>query len=93
MVAGGLQHVRAGQHGQHGPSPQPGQVLPEPIAESLNLSVRQTRQLAALQAEVDKRLVAILTDEQKEQVQNARPANGPGHVGDERPAGRPQRPE
>ncbi|NND97622.1 MAG: EF-hand domain-containing protein [Pirellulaceae bacterium] len=83
-------------HGQHGPPPQPGQVLPEQVADSLNLDVRQKRQLAALQADVDKRLAAILTDEQKAQLQNARPAHGPGHVDGEqgdRPAGRPQRPQ
>jgi len=85
-----------GEQGHHGPPPQPGQVLPEPIAESLNLNERQTRQLAALQADVDKRLASILTNEQKEQLQNARPPHGPDHVEGEpgeRPAGRPQRPE
>jgi hypothetical protein len=84
------------EQGHHGPPPQPGQVLPEPIAASLNLNDRQTRQLAALQADVDKRLAAILTDEQKEQLQNARPSHGPGHVEGEqgeRPDGLPQRPQ
>ena len=82
--------------GQHGPPPTPGQVLPEPIAQSLNLNEKQTRMLAALQADVDKRLAAILTDEQQEQLKNARPPQGPDHAeGDvgNRENGRPQRPE
>ncbi len=84
-----------GEHGHHGP-PQPGQVLPEPVAESLDLNEKQTRQLAALQADVDKRLEAILTDEQKEQLKNARPPHGPGQFKGEKgeqPGGRPQRPQ
>ncbi len=83
-----------GEYGHQGPPPRPGQVLPEAIAESLNLNERQTRLLAALQSDVDKRLAAILTDEQEVQLQNARPligpGHGPGHVEgeqDERPAG------
>lgn len=83
-------------HDHLGPPPQPGQVLPESIAESLNLSERQASQLAALQADVDKRLAAILTDEQKEQLENTRPPHGPpGHLEVEQggqPASRPQRP-
>lgn len=83
-------------HGHHGPPPEPGQVLPEPIAESLNLSDRQLRELATLQSDVDKRLAAILTDEQQERLKNARPPHGPDHVEGEqgeRPAGRPDRPQ
>lgn len=82
--------------GHHGPPPKPGQVLPEPIAEILSLNEKQTRQIAALQAEVDKRLAAILTDEQREQFENARPPHGPGHPEGEqgdRPTDRPQRPQ
>ncbi|WP_286177861.1 EF-hand domain-containing protein [Stieleria mannarensis] len=89
-----------GEPGGHpGPPPQPGQVLPEPIAASLNLTDRQSRQLAALQADVDKRLAAILTDEQEAQLQQAGPAHGQalgpgpgeGQLG-ERRGGRPERP-
>ncbi|TWU35698.1 hypothetical protein Q31b_51330 [Novipirellula aureliae] len=79
-----------------GPPPTPGQVLPERLTQSLNLSVRQERQLAALQADVDKRLAAILTDEQEEQLQNFQPSHGPDHAegGDaDVENGRPQRPE
>ncbi|MCM2374209.1 EF-hand domain-containing protein [Aporhodopirellula aestuarii] len=77
--------------GQHGPPPQPGQILPEPVAESLNLSTKQTRQLAALQADVDKRLAAILTDEQEDQLENSHPPQHPDHG--EEAGGRPQRPQ
>lgn len=86
-----------GEHGgHHGPPPQPGQVLPEQITESLNLNAKQTRMLAALQADVDKRLAAILTNEQHEQLKNAHPPHGPDHGGGgagERGQTRPQRPE
>ncbi|QDT12877.1 EF-hand domain-containing protein [Stieleria marina] len=85
------------QGGHHGPPPQAGQVLPEPIAQSLNLSEKQRRMLVALQADVDKRIAAILKDEQQEQLQNTRPPHGPGHAegGDvgNRGQGRPQRPQ
>ncbi|MEO9593172.1 EF-hand domain-containing protein [Rhodopirellula bahusiensis] len=93
---GGEQPPQREPGGQHGPPPQPGQVLPEPIAQSLNLNERQSRQLAALQAEVDRRLAAILTDEQEDQLQNARPPQGPNPMevgGEPRPNQRPQRPQ
>lgn len=94
----GPDRPRPGQaeHGHQGPPPQPGQVLPEPVAKSLNLDKQQTQQLKALQADVDKRLAAILTDKQKEQLKNARPPHGPSHgegKRGERSAGRPQRAE
>ncbi|TWU03416.1 EF-hand domain-containing protein [Neorhodopirellula pilleata] len=82
--------------GHRGPPPTPGQVLPEPIAQSLNLNEKQTRMLAALQADVDKRLAAILTDDQQAQLQNAGPPHGRDHAegdaGNQRPD-RPQRPQ
>ncbi|TWT78730.1 hypothetical protein CA13_01270 [Planctomycetes bacterium CA13] len=82
--------------GPQGSPPKPGQVLPEPVAQSLNLSARQERQLTALQADVDKRLALILTDEQEEQLENFQPPHGPDHAangdGDQK-KGRPQRPE
>ncbi|EMI20268.1 EF hand domain protein, partial [Rhodopirellula maiorica SM1] len=48
-----------GEHG--GPPPSPGQVLPDFIVQSLDLTERQTRQLNALQSDVTKRLAGILT--------------------------------
>tara|TARA_R110002049_G_scaffold4601_5_gene32414 strand:+ start:590310 stop:590795 length:486 start_codon:yes stop_codon:yes gene_type:complete len=70
------QGIQPGEpRGPGGPPPQPGQVLPESVAGSLNLSVRQKRQLEALQDTVDKRLAALLTDEQKTQLRNAPPAH------------------
>ncbi|TWU32197.1 EF-hand domain-containing protein [Novipirellula artificiosorum] len=82
--------------GPQGPPPTPGQVLPESVAQSLNLTDRQKRILAALQADVDKRLAAMLTDEQEEQLKNYRPPHGPDHAeagADEDEEGRPQRPQ
>jgi hypothetical protein len=84
------------QGGRHGAPPEPGQVLPEPVAQSLNLNERQSRQLATLQAEVDRRLAAILTDEQEAQLQNAQRPPGPRPMeaeADARPNQRPQRPQ
>lgn len=79
------------QHGHHGP-PQPGQVIPGEVAASLNLDERQQKKLAALQAEVDKRLAAILSDEQQEQLNQPRPPRGPEHGGGEHGARGGQRP-
>ncbi|TWU48093.1 EF-hand domain-containing protein [Rubripirellula reticaptiva] len=76
-----------------GPPPKPGQVLPDPVVQSLNLNDRQTRMLAALQSDVDKRLAGILTDEQEEQLQNAQPPHGPDHADAAAGNGRPQRPQ
>ncbi|MDA8745509.1 EF-hand domain-containing protein [Rubripirellula amarantea] len=93
---GNPQGPRGGE--EHGPPPRPGQVLPDFVSESLNLTTKQTRQLAALQTEVDKRLAAILTDEQQQQLLNQRPPHEHGdgehpHGGGDREVGRPQRPQ
>ena len=74
-------------NGQQGPPPRAGEVLPEQIATSLALTVRQKRLLTALQKDVDKRLAAILTDEQEVKLQGQGPPpefRGPGG-GNERP--------
>ncbi|TWU23258.1 hypothetical protein Pla52o_27940 [Novipirellula galeiformis] len=96
----GGQDGQGGHGGPGGPPPRPGQVLPDFVAQSLNLTERQQRQLAALQADVDKRLAGLLTDEQQQQLQNPppRPGHGEGGPGHERPGqnrdnGRPQRPQ
>ncbi len=83
-------------HGHHGAPPKPGEVLPQPIVESLHLNDKQARQLAELQKEVDRRLALILTDEQQKQLKDAHPPHGRGHEerrAGERPEGRPQRPQ
>ncbi|WP_442508433.1 EF-hand domain-containing protein [Novipirellula sp. SH528] len=81
----------AGEH--TGPPPRPGQVLPDFIIESLSLTDRQTRQLTALQDDVNKRLAGILTDEQEQQLQNPPPPRQGGHGAEDNERGRPQRPE
>jgi hypothetical protein len=48
-----------------GGPPQPGQVLPPFLLDRLDLTDSQRRDLAALQKEVDSRLAAILTTDQK----------------------------
>ncbi len=84
-------HHPAGEH--TGPPPRPGQVLPDFIVESLNLTDRQTRQLTALQDDVTKRLAGILTDEQEQQLQNPPPPGPAGRDAEDNERGRPQRPE
>ncbi|TWU54361.1 hypothetical protein Poly51_30780 [Rubripirellula tenax] len=93
----GRQHggEHGGQHGgQHaGAPPRPGQVLPDFMIQTLNLNEKQTKQLAALQADVDKRLAALLTDEQQQQLQNPPMHGPPGQGGQDQENGRPQRPQ
>ncbi|MFG0288288.1 MAG: EF-hand domain-containing protein [Rhodopirellula sp. JB044] len=67
-----------GGHGPHGAPPEPGQIVPDPIANTLELSDKQQADLAALQADVDKRLAEIFTSEQMEQFKTAGPPQGHG---------------
>ncbi|EMI53212.1 hypothetical protein RSSM_05365 [Rhodopirellula sallentina SM41] len=52
--------------------------MPEPIANTLDLNAKQQADLAALQADVDKRLAEIFTSEQMEQFKTAGPPQGHG---------------
>ena len=87
--------------GERGVPPRPGVVLPDFIVQSLGLSDEQKDKLAALQKEVDTELAAILTDEQKQEMENHQPpahgpGHGPGHGEGGREGGnldRPQRPQ
>ena len=65
-----------GGFGKGGP-PQPGQILPPFLQESLNLTADQKKQLDGLQQEVDAKLGKILTIEQKNQLKEMR-ERGPG---------------
>jgi hypothetical protein len=76
-----------GGRGRGGP-PQPGQVLPTFLADQLNLTDEQKKQLADVQKEVDARLGKILTAEQKAQMQEMR-NRGPGGGGRGGPGGGP----
>ena len=75
-----------GRGGPRGPGgfggpPQPGVVLPPMLQDRLNLTPEQREKIQALQADVDRRLASILTDEQKQQIQEMRnrgPGRGPG---------------
>ncbi len=86
-------------HGGGAP-PSPGQILPDFIVQSLDLTDRQQKKLAALQSDVDKRLAGILTDEQQQLLKTPPPPpahaeGGPPPEGQEANAlfGRPQRPQ
>jgi len=61
--------------------PQPGQLLPGPLAEMLGLSVEQKEKLEKLQKETNEKLEGILTPEQKERLKEMRErmrGRGPG---------------
>jgi hypothetical protein len=65
-----------GGFGPGGP-PQPGQILPEFLQGSLNLTADQKKQVADLQKEVDAGLSKLLTAEQKKTLQQMREMKGP----------------
>ncbi|MEP6755760.1 MAG: EF-hand domain-containing protein [Chthonomonadales bacterium] len=76
-----------GQGGPGGPGggpgggpPRPGQVIPGFMAQSLNLSIAQQKQIEDLQKEVDTKLAKILTSAQKKQMSEFR-GRGPGGPG------------
>ncbi|QDV70713.1 hypothetical protein Poly24_44390 [Rosistilla carotiformis] len=92
-LGGEMGQQQPGQEGHHGPPPRPGQLIPDFVVQSLSLTERQTKQLTALQTTVDKRLAAILNDEQLVALQQ--PPQGPqghGAPGEEQ-GDRPRRPE
>jgi Spy/CpxP family protein refolding chaperone len=65
------------------------------LQDRLNLTPEQREKLKALQADVDRQLASILTDEQKQQIQEmrnrgpGRGPGGPGGPGEGRPRGGP----
>lgn len=67
--------------------PPPGQVLPAFLHEMLKLTDEQTKQLAELQKDVDRRLNELLTDEQRQQLK--RFGEGPPGGGPRGPGGPP----
>jgi hypothetical protein len=72
--------------------PQPGQILPPFLQETLKLNDDQKKQLAELQKEVDGKLDKILTEKQKKQIQDMRRGfgrGGPGGPGGRGPGGPP----
>jgi hypothetical protein len=78
-----------GRGGFGGP-PQPGQVLPPFLRETLNLTAEQQKQVEELQKDVDARLDKILTDEQKQRLREMRGRGGrPGFEGGRPGGGRP----
>jgi len=78
--AGGPGGFGPGGRGGFAGPPEPGQILPPFLRERLKLTADQTKQLEALQKEVDARLAKILTDDQKKQLAAMR-QRGPGGTG------------
>jgi Spy/CpxP family protein refolding chaperone len=72
--------------GAFGGPPQPGQVLPTFLQDSLQLTAEQKKELEDLQKDVDGKLAKILTDEQKKQLKEMQ-QRGPGGRG---PGGPPR---
>jgi hypothetical protein len=60
--------------------PPPGEILPTPIQDMLQLTEAQRKQLAELQKDVDGKLSKILNDEQNKQVKELKD-RGPGGFG------------
>jgi outer membrane protein assembly factor BamB len=75
---GGFGGPGAGGPGGFRP-PQPGQILPAPLQERLNLTGDQKKQLEELQKESDGKLGKLLTEEQQKQLKDT--AGGPGRSG------------
>ncbi len=67
--------------GGFGRPPRPGQILPPFVQERLNLTDEQKKRLGELQKEVDGKLGAILTDEQRKQLKEMEAGPGPGGPG------------
>lgn len=80
-----------GGPGGFGGPPQPGQVLPARLQETLKLTEDQKKQIADIQKEVDSKLEKILTEDQKKQLKEMRDRGpgGPGGRGGP-PGGNPQ---
>lgn len=80
---GGFGGPGGGAPGGGGPGgfrpPQPGQILPAPVQERLNLTDDQKKQLGELQKETDGKLAKLLTEEQQKQLKDS--AGGPGRGG------------
>ncbi len=69
---------RDGGPGAGRPGPwQPGKVMPPHVQDELKLSTPQKKQLADLEKDVKERILKILTDEQKRQLQTLRPPGPP----------------
>jgi hypothetical protein len=67
-----------GGPGRFAGPPQPGQLLPPFLQETLKMSAEQKKQLAELQKEIDDKLAKILNDEQKRQLKEMRERFRPG---------------
>lgn len=72
-----------GGPGGFGRPPQPGQIIPAPVQDTLKLTAEQKQQLDDLQKDVDSRLARLLTDEQNKQLKEMREmfGRGPGGPG------------
>ena len=62
-------------------APQPGQLLPSFLQDTLRMTDAQKAQLANLQKEIDNKLAKLLTDAQKRQLQEMRQGFGRGGPG------------
>jgi hypothetical protein len=66
--------------------PRPGEILPPMLRDRLELTPEQSKQVDALQKEVDARLAKILSEDQNKQLQEMR-SRGPGGFGRGGPGG------
>jgi outer membrane protein assembly factor BamB len=79
---GGFPGGRGGRGpGAFGGPPQPGQVLPASLQQTLKLTAEQKKQVEELQKEADAGLDKILTEGQRKQLKEMRAGFGPGGRG------------
>ncbi len=78
---GGRGRGGRGFGGAFGGPPRPGQILPPMLQDTLNLTPEQRSQLADLQKDVDAKLAKILTEVQRRQLNDLRPAGPRGRGG------------
>jgi outer membrane protein assembly factor BamB len=67
--------------GRFGGPPQPGQILPAPVAERLKLSDDQKKELAEFQKDIAGKLDKVFTDDQRKQLQTMREGFARGRRG------------
>lgn len=67
------------------PAPQQGAVIPQHLVDQLSLTEEQKEKLAALRKELEEQLSALLTEEQREQLEHMHAHEGRPEIGEGRP--------
>ena len=81
------------RRGGGGPRFELGQIFPRPLQEELNLTPAQEKELDAIQQELKSKLDKLLTDEQRQTIENFRPRRPGGPDGNGPPPSPPNSPQ